>query len=84
MQISRGKAQMEGEGRARALFATADSSTLVTVARTAENKKAVPHPPRNLDSKSTTYPSLSVPEPPESRLELQGRSGCRGLVSSCL
>ena len=45
---------------------------------------AVPHPPRNLDSKSTTYPSLSVPEPPESRLELQGRSGCRGLVSSCL
>ena len=46
--------------------------------------RAVPHPPRNLDSKSTTYPSLSVPEPPESRLELQGRSGCRGLVSSCL
>ena len=45
---------------------------------------SVPHPPRNLDSKSTTYPSLSVPEPPESRLELQERSGCRGLVSSCL
>jgi hypothetical protein len=39
---------------------------------------------RNLKSKSTTYASLSVPEPPESRLELQERSGCRGLVSSCL
>ena len=38
LQISRGKAQIEGAGRARALFVTADSSTLVTVA-TAENKK---------------------------------------------
>ena len=37
---------------------------------------SVPHPPRNLESRSTTYASLSVPEPLESRLELHEWSGC--------
>ena len=50
-------------------------------AHRAVRAQPVPHPPRNLESRSTTYASLSVPEPLESRLELQKRSGCRGLVS---
>ena len=31
-----------------------------------------PHPPRNLDSKSTTYASLSVPEPSKGSRQLGG------------
>ena len=70
------------QNRYVATVTTAALTIALTLALT--TALTVPHPPRNLDSKSTTYPSLSVPEPPESRLELQGRSGCRGLVSSCL